>query len=163
MREATPYVKKGSPVSEIGWETPPPESPRPGTSPSFSTPTAPPGPAPTPPRSLPLQGDRRCIPLKMCYVTRSLTEVDPDKRWGEAHTHWHTAPPQSQYLYYCHDPFSRGTSAWHKFDFFFWSNAFCCSAFCYFSYPILAPSPSLVCLCFPLTARLILEVFVFHH
>ncbi|XP_034729393.1 beta-1-syntrophin [Etheostoma cragini] len=26
MREATPYVKKGSPVSEIGWETPPPDS-----------------------------------------------------------------------------------------------------------------------------------------
>ncbi|TMS10740.1 Beta-1-syntrophin [Larimichthys crocea] len=31
MREATPYVKKGSPVSEIGWETPPPESPRLGS------------------------------------------------------------------------------------------------------------------------------------
>ena len=90
MREATPYVKRGSPVSEIGWETPPPESPRLGFSPSFQTPPgAPPGFAPSPPRSLPLQGDRRCIPLKMCYVTRSLTEVDPDKRWGGG-THTHT-------------------------------------------------------------------------
>ncbi|XP_059920163.1 beta-1-syntrophin [Gadus macrocephalus] len=87
MREATPYVKRGSPVSEIGWETPPPESPRLGFSPSFQTPpVAPPGFAPAPPRPLPLQGDRRCIPLKMCYVTRSLTEVDPDKRHVELHS-----------------------------------------------------------------------------
>uniref|UniRef100_A0A667YLS2 Syntrophin, basic 1 n=1 Tax=Myripristis murdjan TaxID=586833 RepID=A0A667YLS2_9TELE len=67
MREATPYVKKGSPVSEIGWETPPPESP-------------PPAP------SLSLQGDRRCIPLKMCYVTRALTTPDPENRQLELHS-----------------------------------------------------------------------------
>uniref|UniRef100_A0A3Q3GFD3 Syntrophin, basic 1 n=1 Tax=Labrus bergylta TaxID=56723 RepID=A0A3Q3GFD3_9LABR len=66
MREATPYVKKGSPVSEIGWETPPPDSP---TQPSLS-----------------LQGDRRCIPLKMCYVTRAMTTADPENRQLELHS-----------------------------------------------------------------------------
>lgn len=71
MREATPYVKKGSPVSEIGWETPPPESPRLG-SPHFEL---------SSPPSLSLQGDRRCIPLKMCYITRSMTVPDPENRY----------------------------------------------------------------------------------
>jgi len=71
MREATPYVKKGSPVSEIGWETPPPESPRLG-SPHFDIPSPP---------SLSLQGDRRYIPLKMCYITRSMTVPDPENRY----------------------------------------------------------------------------------
>ncbi|KAJ3598088.1 hypothetical protein NHX12_001602 [Muraenolepis orangiensis] len=88
MREATPYVKKGSPVSEIGWETPPPESPRLGASPPpCQSPSAdspglitPPGLIIPPPRALSLQGDRRCIPLNMCYVTWALTAVDPDKR-----------------------------------------------------------------------------------
>uniref|UniRef100_A0A3B4YGA7 Syntrophin, basic 1 n=1 Tax=Seriola lalandi dorsalis TaxID=1841481 RepID=A0A3B4YGA7_SERLL len=75
MREATPYVKKGSPVSEIGWETPPPESPRIGNPPS----------PPTQP-SLSLQGDRRCIPLKMCYVTRAMTTPDPENRQLELHS-----------------------------------------------------------------------------
>lgn len=71
MREATPYVKKGSPVSEIGWETPPPESPRlggsssdPPSSQSFSS----------------FQRDRKSIPLKMCYVTRSMALADPENR-----------------------------------------------------------------------------------
>lgn len=72
MREATPYVKKGSPVSEIGWETPPPESPRLG-SPHFELPSPP---------SQCLQGDRRCIPLKMCYITRSMTVPDPENRYS---------------------------------------------------------------------------------
>ncbi len=71
MREATPYVTKGSPVSEIGWETPPPESPRLG-SPHFDIPSPP---------SLSLQGDRRYIPLKMCYITRSMTIPDPENRY----------------------------------------------------------------------------------
>uniref|UniRef100_A0A3B4UV40 Syntrophin, basic 1 n=1 Tax=Seriola dumerili TaxID=41447 RepID=A0A3B4UV40_SERDU len=75
MREATPYVKKGSPVSEIGWETPPPESPRIGNPPSPSTQP-----------SLSLQGDRRCIPLKMCYVTRAMTTPDPENRQLELHS-----------------------------------------------------------------------------
>ncbi|KAF0045222.1 hypothetical protein F2P81_001751 [Scophthalmus maximus] len=79
MREATPYVKKGSPVSEIGWETPPPESPRIGSPPisSSSSSSSDPPSSPTQP-SLSLQGDRRCIPLKMCCVTRAMTTPDPE-------------------------------------------------------------------------------------
>ncbi|XP_069477666.1 beta-1-syntrophin [Ambystoma mexicanum] len=76
MREATPYVKKGSPVSEIGWETPPPESPRLG-----STSSDPPS-----PRSLSIQGDRKSIPLRMCFVTKNLTVPDPEKRHLELHS-----------------------------------------------------------------------------
>ncbi|KAG9276071.1 beta-1-syntrophin [Astyanax mexicanus] len=76
IREATPYVKKGSPVSEIGWETPPPESPRLG-SPLSDTPTLP---------SLSLQGDRRYIPLRMCYITRAMTTPDPENRQLELHS-----------------------------------------------------------------------------
>ncbi|KAM6935838.1 beta-1-syntrophin [Lycodopsis pacificus] len=88
MREATPYVKKGSPVSEIGWETPPPESPRlsPTTiSSSSSFNTFDPPSSPTQP-SLSLQGDRRCIPLKMCCVTRAMTTPDPENRQLELHS-----------------------------------------------------------------------------
>ncbi|XP_074510300.1 beta-1-syntrophin [Sebastes fasciatus] len=86
MREATPYVKKGSPVSEIGWETPPPESPRLGspTISSSSSSSEPPS-SPTQP-SLSLQGDRRCIPLKMCCVTRAMTTPDPENRQLELHS-----------------------------------------------------------------------------
>ncbi|XP_063780516.1 beta-1-syntrophin [Pseudophryne corroboree] len=76
MREATPYVKKGSPVSEIGWETPPPESPRLGNSSA----------CPPSPVSLPIHGDRKSIPLKMCFVTRSLTVPDPENRNLELHS-----------------------------------------------------------------------------
>lgn len=89
MREATPYVKKGSPVSEIGWETPPPESPRLdcptiiSSSSSFST--FDPASSPTQP-SLSPQGDRRRIPLKMCCVTRAMTTPDPENRQLELHS-----------------------------------------------------------------------------
>ncbi|KAM8869177.1 beta-1-syntrophin [Spinachia spinachia] len=85
MREATPYVKKGSPVSEIGWETPPPESPRLGspTIISFSPSHSPSSPSVP---SLSLQGDRRCIPLKMCCVTRAMTTPDPENRQLELHS-----------------------------------------------------------------------------
>ncbi|XP_026855067.2 beta-1-syntrophin isoform X1 [Electrophorus electricus] len=76
MREATPYVKKGSPVAEIGWETLPPESPRLG-SPPCEVSTSP---------ALSLQGDRRRIPLKMCYVTRAMTTPDPENRQLELHS-----------------------------------------------------------------------------
>ncbi|KAJ0066141.1 hypothetical protein NL108_001368, partial [Boleophthalmus pectinirostris] len=81
MREATPYVKKGSPVSEIGWETPPPESPRLSPSSPSSSVSEP----PSPPLLSP-HGDRRCIPLKMCYVTRAMTTPDPDNRQLELHS-----------------------------------------------------------------------------
>uniref|UniRef100_A0A3Q0S5D1 Syntrophin, basic 1 n=1 Tax=Amphilophus citrinellus TaxID=61819 RepID=A0A3Q0S5D1_AMPCI len=84
MREATPYVKKGSPVSEIGWETPPPESPRLGSPPITSS--SPETPSPTIQHSLSLNGDRRCIPLKMCYVTRAMTTPDPENRQLELHS-----------------------------------------------------------------------------
>ncbi|XP_043735068.1 beta-1-syntrophin [Cervus elaphus] len=76
MREATPYVTKGSPVSEIGWETPPPESPRLGAG------------APDPLASQPpsFHRDRRSIPLRMCFVTRSLAPADPESRQLEIHS-----------------------------------------------------------------------------
>nr|XP_055169910.1 beta-1-syntrophin [Nyctereutes procyonoides]XP_055169911.1 beta-1-syntrophin [Nyctereutes procyonoides] len=76
MREATPYVKKGSPVSEIGWETPPPESPRLGASSS--------DPLSSQPCSF--HRDRKSIPLKMCYVTRSMASADPENRQLEIHS-----------------------------------------------------------------------------
>ncbi|XP_061807339.1 beta-1-syntrophin isoform X1 [Nerophis lumbriciformis] len=86
MREATPYVKKGSPVSEIGWETPPPESPRFSSTPIIS-PTASPLAQSSPLQPpLSLQGDRRCFPLRMCYVTRAMTTADPDNRQVELHS-----------------------------------------------------------------------------
>ncbi|XP_049710388.1 beta-1-syntrophin isoform X2 [Loxodonta africana] len=76
MREATPYVKKGSPVSEIGWETPPPESPRLGGSSSD----------PLSPQSFSFHRDRKSIPLKMCYITRSMALADPENRQLEIHS-----------------------------------------------------------------------------
>ncbi|XP_038248230.1 beta-1-syntrophin isoform X2 [Dermochelys coriacea] len=76
MREATPYVKKGSPVSEIGWETPPPESPRLGG--VFSDPLS--------QLSLTIHRDRKTIPLKMCYVTRNMAVSDPENRLLEVHS-----------------------------------------------------------------------------
>ncbi|XP_043835792.1 beta-1-syntrophin isoform X1 [Dromiciops gliroides] len=76
MREATPYVKKGSPVSEIGWETPPPESPRLGSTNSD----------PLSPLSLSFHRDKKCIPLKMCYVTRNMALNDPEDRHLEIHS-----------------------------------------------------------------------------
>ncbi|XP_034031120.1 beta-1-syntrophin [Thalassophryne amazonica] len=82
MREATPYVKKGSPVSQISWETPPPDSPRLGGSPTPSSCSPPSSTLPSPS----LQGDRRCIPLQMCYVTRAMTTPDPDNRQLELHS-----------------------------------------------------------------------------
>uniref|UniRef100_A0A1A7WIN8 Syntrophin, basic 1 n=2 Tax=Iconisemion striatum TaxID=60296 RepID=A0A1A7WIN8_9TELE len=85
MREATPYVRKGPPVSEISWETPPPESPRPSSptiTSSFSSDS--PG-SPTLP-SLSLNSDRRYIPLKMCHVTRAMTKPDPENRQLELHS-----------------------------------------------------------------------------
>ncbi|XP_075861169.1 beta-1-syntrophin isoform X2 [Microcebus murinus] len=78
MREATPYVKKGSPVSEIGWETPPPESPRLGGSSSSSEPLS--------SQSFSFHRDRKSIPLKMCYVTRSMALADPENRQLEIHS-----------------------------------------------------------------------------
>ncbi|KAJ8291051.1 hypothetical protein GJAV_G00020830 [Gymnothorax javanicus] len=76
MREATPYVKKGNPVSEIEWELPPPESPRLGVTQSDAFSAA----------IVSLQGNRRCIPLKMCYVTRGMTVPDPENRHFELHS-----------------------------------------------------------------------------
>ncbi|XP_061461800.1 beta-1-syntrophin isoform X2 [Rhineura floridana] len=69
MREATPYVKKGSPVSEIGWETPPPESPRLGNT-SID---------PLSQLSLSIHRDKKTIPLKMCYVTWNMAVSDPER------------------------------------------------------------------------------------
>ncbi|XP_071410013.1 beta-1-syntrophin [Pithys albifrons albifrons] len=76
MREATPYVKKGSPVSEIGWETPPPESPRLGCASAD----------PMSQLSLSIHRDKKTIPLKMCYVTRNMTVSDPENRLIEVHS-----------------------------------------------------------------------------
>ncbi|KAJ7338098.1 hypothetical protein JRQ81_010667 [Phrynocephalus forsythii] len=76
MREATPYVKKGSPISEIGWETPPPESPRLRNA-SFD---------PLSQMSLNIHRDKKTIPLKMCYVTRNMAVSDPENRLVEVHS-----------------------------------------------------------------------------
>ncbi|XP_035243458.1 beta-1-syntrophin isoform X2 [Anguilla rostrata] len=76
MREATPYVKKGNPVFEIEWETPPPESPRLGAAHS-DAPSA---------TIISIQGNRRYIPVKMCYVTRGMTTPDPENRHFELHS-----------------------------------------------------------------------------
>ncbi|XP_043544618.1 beta-1-syntrophin [Chiloscyllium plagiosum] len=79
MREATPYIRKTSPVSELGWETLPPESPRlrSAATESHSTPSF----------SLPSNSkDSKSIPLKMCYVTRSLSVPDPENRQFELHS-----------------------------------------------------------------------------
>uniref|UniRef100_A0A8D0E8J3 Syntrophin beta 1 n=1 Tax=Salvator merianae TaxID=96440 RepID=A0A8D0E8J3_SALMN len=76
MREATPYVKKGSPISEIGWETPPPESPRLGNA---ST-------DPLAQLSLSIHRDKKTIPLKMCFVTRNMAVTDPENRLVEIHS-----------------------------------------------------------------------------
>uniref|UniRef100_A0ABM5GCL5 Beta-1-syntrophin n=1 Tax=Pogona vitticeps TaxID=103695 RepID=A0ABM5GCL5_9SAUR len=76
MREATPYVKKGSPISEIGWETPPPESPRLGNAPMD----------PLSHLSLSIHRDKKTIPLKMCYVTRNMAVSDPENRLVEVHS-----------------------------------------------------------------------------
>ncbi|XP_070248505.1 beta-1-syntrophin [Myotis yumanensis] len=78
MREATPYVKKGSPVSEIGWETPPPESPRLGS--GSSDPLA------SSSQPFSFHRDRKSIPLRMCYVTRSMALADPENRQLEIHS-----------------------------------------------------------------------------
>ncbi|XP_038153315.1 beta-1-syntrophin [Cyprinodon tularosa] len=89
MREATPYVKKGSPVSEISWETPPPESPRPSSPPITSFPSSSSSPhslsSPSQPY-LSLYSDRRYIPLKMSCVTRAMTKADPENRQLELHS-----------------------------------------------------------------------------
>lgn len=76
MREATPYVKKGSPVSEIGWETPPPESPRLGNASSD----------PLSQLSLSIHRDKKTIPLKMCYVARNMAASDLENRLVEIHS-----------------------------------------------------------------------------
>ncbi|KAM4688675.1 LOW QUALITY PROTEIN: beta-1-syntrophin [Discoglossus pictus] len=96
MREATPYVKKGSPVSEIGWETPPPESPRLGNSSA----------CPPSPLSLSIHGDRKTIPLKMCFVTRSMTVPDPENRHLELHS------PDAKHTVVLRSKDSATTQAW---------------------------------------------------
>ncbi|KFO35185.1 Beta-1-syntrophin [Fukomys damarensis] len=90
MREATPYVKKGSPVSEIGWETPPPESPRLGG--GSSDPQA--------SQAFCFHRDQKSIPLRMCYVTRSMALADPENSGSSV---WQTClllfphpPPHAQ-------------------------------------------------------------------
>ncbi|KAK0132788.1 Beta-1-syntrophin [Merluccius polli] len=82
MREATPYVKKGSPVSEIGWETPPPESPRLGSSPPFQTPA---GDSPglfTPPAQVSVPAGRQALhtPQDVLRHSGRLTVVDPRQK-----------------------------------------------------------------------------------
>ncbi|XP_038601046.1 beta-1-syntrophin [Tachyglossus aculeatus] len=96
MREATPYVRKGSPVSEIGWETPPPDSPRLGNATSD-----PPSPLPTA-----LQGDQKTIPLRMCYVTRNVALPDPENRQLEIRS------PDGRHSVTLRAPDSASAQAW---------------------------------------------------
>lgn len=63
-------------MSEIGWETPPPESPRLGGGSA----------EPLSSQSFSFHRDRKSIPLKMCYVTRNMTLADPENRQLEIHS-----------------------------------------------------------------------------
>uniref|UniRef100_A0A8C5RUW0 Beta-2-syntrophin n=1 Tax=Laticauda laticaudata TaxID=8630 RepID=A0A8C5RUW0_LATLA len=75
MREATPYIKKPSLVSDLPWDGAFPQSP----SLSLSEESCPPE-CQSPPQ------DRKVIPLKMCYAARNLSMPDLENRLIELHS-----------------------------------------------------------------------------
>lgn len=71
MREATPYIKKPSLVSDLPWDGAFPQSP--SLSLSLSEESG------SPKHQSPPQ-DRKVIPLKMCYAARNLSMPDLENR-----------------------------------------------------------------------------------
>ncbi|XP_026575566.1 beta-2-syntrophin [Pseudonaja textilis] len=77
VREATPYIKKPSLVSDLPWDGAFPQSP--SLSLSLSEESC------SPKRQSPPQ-DRKVIPLKMCYAARNLSMPDLENRLIELHS-----------------------------------------------------------------------------
>ncbi|KAL8195135.1 UNVERIFIED_CONTAM: Beta-2-syntrophin [Gekko kuhli] len=76
MREATPYIKKLSLVSDLPWEgSTAPQSPSLSGSEDSGS-----------PKHFSLAKDRKVIPLKMCYAARNLSMPDPENRLIELHS-----------------------------------------------------------------------------
>ncbi|CAB3379900.1 Hypothetical predicted protein [Cloeon dipterum] len=70
LREVTPYFRKASIISEVGWEL----------QKAFLS-QRPPSPRQTAPRA-----DTRYIPLQLCYLTRNFRHQDPENRCFELHS-----------------------------------------------------------------------------
>ncbi|XP_015262183.1 PREDICTED: beta-2-syntrophin [Gekko japonicus] len=69
MREATPYIRKLSLVSDLPWEGAAPQSPSLSSSEDSGS-----------PKHFSLAKDRKVIPLKMCYAARNLSMPDLENR-----------------------------------------------------------------------------------
>ncbi|XP_042336588.1 beta-2-syntrophin [Sceloporus undulatus] len=74
MREATPYIKKPSLVSDLPWDGATPQSPSLSGSEDSGSPKHSPA------------KDRKVIPLKMCYAARNLSMPDLENRLIELHS-----------------------------------------------------------------------------
>ncbi|XP_025029258.1 beta-2-syntrophin isoform X2 [Python bivittatus] len=75
MREATPYIRKPSLVSDLPWDGAAPQSPSLSAGEDSGSPK----------HRSPAQ-DRRVIPLKMCYAARNLSMPDLENRLIELHS-----------------------------------------------------------------------------
>lgn len=71
LREVTPYFRKASIISEVGWEL----------QRGFLS-GAPPSPSPHSPQ----RADTRYLPLQLCYLVRNLRHQDPENRTLELHS-----------------------------------------------------------------------------
>lgn len=69
MREASPYIKKPSLVSDLPWDGAAPQSPSLSGSEDSGS-----------PKRHSTAKDRKVIPLKMCYATRNLSMPDLENR-----------------------------------------------------------------------------------
>ncbi|KAF4525925.1 hypothetical protein B566_EDAN014688 [Ephemera danica] len=70
LREVTPYFRKATIISEVGWEL----------QKGFLS-QRPPSPRQTPPRA-----DTRYLPLQLCYLVRNFRMPDPENRTFELHS-----------------------------------------------------------------------------
>ncbi|XP_054856193.1 beta-2-syntrophin [Eublepharis macularius] len=75
MREATPYIKKLSLVSDLPWDGAAPQSPSLSGSEDSGS-----------PKHCSPAKDRKVIPLKMCYAARNLSMPDLENRLIELHS-----------------------------------------------------------------------------
>ncbi|XP_077167021.1 beta-2-syntrophin isoform X2 [Paroedura picta] len=75
MREATPYLRKLSLVSDLPWEGAAPQSPSLSGSEDSGS-----------PKHHALAKDRKVIPLRMCYAARNLSMPDLENRLIELHS-----------------------------------------------------------------------------